>query len=41
MLGHLPFRIKLFGLAALALVALAVALTFAQDRVLLLELDAI
>jgi signal transduction histidine kinase len=40
MLGRLSFRLKLFGLAALAMVTLALALTLVQDRMLLQALDA-
>jgi signal transduction histidine kinase len=39
-LARLPFRLKLFGLVALALVALAAALTLAQDRLVLRALEA-
>ncbi len=40
MLGRLSFRLKLFGLAALAMATLALALTLVQDRMLLQALDA-
>jgi signal transduction histidine kinase len=40
MLNRLPFRLKLFSLAALALVALATALTIVQDRLVLRALEA-
>ncbi|NGM18409.1 HAMP domain-containing protein [Roseomonas stagni] len=40
MLRRLPFRLKLFSLAALALVALATALTVIQDRLVLRVLEA-